>query len=159
MLPVQYPGCVGDGGITPVQRLSQDCCCKTGEDGGRPGRPLRLTLTDVASASSRDQSLRSPPESVLSDCGASRSHENNITTTGPGTTGLTGLTRPPRIMHNDFPYLHSAGTSCVVSNIQFHLPFTTVVLGHSTHWTYHALVLHSPYHKPPDNSRAPPPIS
>ena len=32
----------------------------------RPVRPLRLTLTDVASASSRDQSLRSPPES---DCG------------------------------------------------------------------------------------------
>ena len=25
-LPVQYPGCLGQSGLTPVQRLSQDCC-------------------------------------------------------------------------------------------------------------------------------------
>ena len=49
---------------TPLLSVSHKTVAHTEEDGLRPGRPLRLTLTDVASASSRDQSLRSPPEPV-----------------------------------------------------------------------------------------------
>lgn len=127
--------------------LSQDCCSHWREERLRPVLGLRLTLTDVASASSRDQRLRSPPVPVSVGRLWSRAESWKQHEVPPA----------QRIMHNDFPYLHSPGTSCVYF-VQYLFPFafynciiyyilySTSTQHNSAHYKYQARTHHNPPH-------------
>ena len=125
---------------TPLRCLSQDCCSHWRATGwgqsdhwGWPWLTWRQPPAETRASDLRQSQ-------TVADCGAGRSHENNINTTER---------ERERIMYNDFPYLHSPGTSCVYF-VQYLFPFAfynciiyyilySTSTQHRTHCTYHAI--------------------
>ena len=103
---------------TPLRCLSQDCCSHWRATGwgqsdhwGWPWLTWRQPPAETRASDLRQSQ-------TVADCGAGRSHENNINT--------TEREREWYIMIFHI-CIRPAPVVCILSNIYFHLPFTTVL--------------------------------